>query len=134
MSMDQLLSQRITEVRSTAEYSLERLLLDINEQLCALMSKQGVSRSELADRLHVSRAWITKLLRGNQNLTFRSLVAVAHELGSRVEMRFVPRDPAYEEEWPVDTAFGANRKGTVSALKEPFASQLREASERAIAA
>jgi len=131
MNTQELLNQRLSEVRSTADYDLERLLLDVNEQLCSLMSKHGISRSELASRLSVSRAWITKLLRGDRNITLRSLVAVAHELGFRIDMRLIPRDATYEEEWPLRTPLDA--KATKSVLKEPFASQLREASD-AIAA
>lgn len=132
MNTLQPLDERLREARSTAEYSLERLLLDINEQLCQLMQNRGITRSELADRLHVSKPWITKLLKGNRNLTLRSLVAVAHELGLRVDMRFAPKQASYDEEWPAHARVAG---GTMaSGLKEPYASEIREAPEYARAA
>jgi transcriptional regulator with XRE-family HTH domain len=127
MNTQELLNQRLSEARSTADYSLERLLLDVNEQICSLMSKQDISRAQLADRLKVSRAWITKLLRGNRNITLKSLVDVAHELGYRADLKLVPREAAYEEEWSPRTKLDI--KEAKSALKEPFAAQIREASD-----
>jgi len=54
-------------------YEQERLLVDANELLVMVMKKKGVSRAELAKRLGKSKAFVTQVLRGNHNLTLRTL-------------------------------------------------------------
>jgi transcriptional regulator with XRE-family HTH domain len=44
------------------------------------MTEQNVSRAELARRLTTSRAWVTKLLRGNANFTLHTMVKVSTAL------------------------------------------------------
>ena len=92
MNTQALLDRRLAQADESLEYQFQWLVLDISEQLCELMSRRQVSRAELADRLGVSKAWVTKLLRGDRNITVRSLVKVAHELDLSVELRFAPTD------------------------------------------
>ena len=80
--------------RNTPEYELEWLLLDIHEALWAAMQARGVSRSELAERLGTSRAYITKLLEGQENMTLKTLVRVANALEMKVSTKFIPRERA----------------------------------------
>jgi len=76
-------AQRLKEYRDDPEFILEQLILDVTEQICAAMEGQDISRSELAQRLDVSRAYVTKLLNGHPNMTLRTLVEVAAALGLR---------------------------------------------------
>jgi len=46
-----------------------------------VMTKTGVSRSELARRLKVSRPMVTHILSGRQNMTIRTMVRVLRVLG-----------------------------------------------------
>ncbi len=78
----------------TPEYELEWLLLDIHEAVWAAMQARGVSRAELAERLGTSRAYITKLLEGQENMTVKTLVRVANALEMKVGMKLVPRERA----------------------------------------
>ena len=80
--------------RDTPEYELEWLLLDVHEAMWAAMQARGVSRSELAERLGTSRAYITKLLEGQENMTLKTLVRVANALEMKVVAKFVPRERA----------------------------------------
>jgi len=134
MGNEREFERRASSARRSADYHLERLLLDINEQICGLMSGQGISRSELAARLNVSRAWVTKLLRGDRNVTLRSLVTVAHELGFRMELGLIPRAFGYEEEWSPATIPTDRAGRAISAFEEVSAAQGKEARERAVAA
>ncbi|MHB8376504.1 MAG: helix-turn-helix domain-containing protein [Dehalococcoidia bacterium] len=77
--------------RHTPEFELEWLLLDLEEQIWAAMQAQGIARSELAERLGTSRAFVTKLLSGHENLTLKTLVRVANALEIKVELRMRPR-------------------------------------------
>jgi transcriptional regulator with XRE-family HTH domain len=51
----------------------ERLIMQATEAIATLLQEQGVSRAELARRIGKSPAFVTKLLRGDSNLTLRTL-------------------------------------------------------------
>ena len=69
------------------DYEFDRLAIEIGEQIVAHMERQEVSQSDLARRLGVSRARISQILRGSDNLTLKSIVAVAVGLDCRVGFR-----------------------------------------------
>lgn len=56
------------------------------------MGQLGVSRKELAGRIGSSPAYITKLLRGDANLTIESMAKVAHALGGRLHIHIAPEN------------------------------------------
>jgi len=84
----------IEQNEHTPGYELEWLLLDIHEAMWAAMQARGVSRAELAERLGTSRAYITKLLEGQENMTVKTLVRVANALEMKVAMKFESRERA----------------------------------------
>ncbi len=59
---------------------MEWLLLDLNEQIHEALTAKRVTRSELAERLGTSRAFVTKLLSGHENVTLKTLIRVASAL------------------------------------------------------
>ena len=69
------------------EFILDVILLDINETICSILEKKGMSRKEFARKLKVSPAYVTKILRGDPNLTLRSLVKISHSLGLSLDVR-----------------------------------------------
>jgi len=89
MSIDNLL-RRIKEAQRTPGFQFERLVVDLTEEICQAMQDQGISRSELAKRLGKSKAWITKLLRGDQNMTLKTVVTVLWELGQTLNVDVQP--------------------------------------------
>ena len=78
---------QLIEFKDDPEFVLEGVLLDTNDQICARMNELGVTRAELAQRLGVSRQYITKLLNGKPNLTLRSLVDIAMALDLDITVR-----------------------------------------------
>ena len=50
------------------------------------MKELGLSQTELAKRMNVSRPYITKVLRQNVNFSFRTAAKLAHAL----KMDFIP--------------------------------------------
>lgn len=64
----------------------ERLILDATEMLIALMEREGVSRTDLADRIGKSKGHVSQLLNGGRNMTLRTLAEVAFALDSRVSI------------------------------------------------
>lgn len=73
-------------------YEQERLLVEATELLCETMEKKGISRAQLARRLGKSKAYITQILRGNQNMTLRTLADISDVLDVRISLKAVPRE------------------------------------------
>jgi len=71
-------------------YWVASLILDFTEGLYKTMEANGVSRSELARRLGVSPAYITKVLRGNVNFTLDSMVRLVRAAGGEVRLQVAP--------------------------------------------
>lgn len=86
----QWLQQYLDRYRDDPEYVLEGVVLDLTDQIAVAMQDQGISRAELAERLGVSRAYITKVLGGSTNMTLRTLVRLALALGLVPEVSLVP--------------------------------------------
>lgn len=91
MSVNEL-ARLFEESQKSSEYQLERAIVDFTEDVCQIMEDKGISRADLARRLGKSRAWVTKLLRGDRNLTLKTIVDVLWELGYKGTV-------AVEPEW-----------------------------------
>ncbi|MBX9658875.1 MAG: helix-turn-helix domain-containing protein [Nitrospiraceae bacterium] len=85
------LRQKLEAARNTFEYRLEKILFEVAEQVCKLIESQGMTRSELAKRLGVTPAYITKILNGNPNLTIKSLLMLSEALGQTLDIHFEPK-------------------------------------------
>jgi len=68
--------------------------LEFTDSLVAQMEAQGVSGAELARRMGTSRAWVSRVLSGESNLTAASMGKLAFALGMRVTTQMVPLDEA----------------------------------------
>ena len=90
MNIDAL-REKINAARDTFDYRLEKILLQLGEDICLLMEQQGLSRTQLAERMGVSPAYITKILSGNPNLTIKSLLKLADAMGKELMLQFSPR-------------------------------------------
>ena len=93
MNTPQWFGQRISELESDPAYRAERLVLELNEEICRLMEEQNISRAELARRLGVQRQFITKLLNGIPNLTLLTLVKIALALDAQIEIKLAGQKP-----------------------------------------
>ena len=71
------LEQRVIPDGDRFEYVSEKLMLRYFRAIRRRMREEGITQTELAERLGVSQAYISKLLKYNQNLTIRSLALLA---------------------------------------------------------
>ncbi len=76
------------------EYLFELLATDLGEAIVARMEAAGINRTELAERMGVSRARVSQVLGGHDNLTLKTLVAVAHALDTPPPHWCEPPPPA----------------------------------------
>jgi antitoxin component HigA of HigAB toxin-antitoxin module len=71
-------------------YEQERLLVDATELIATVMKFKGMKRGDLAEKLGKSRAFITQVLRGNQNLTLKTIGDLLYAMNYRLAMRALP--------------------------------------------
>lgn len=76
-------------LESTDEYHFESAKLEFALELKRAMEREGLNNAQLADRLEVSRPMVTKLLRGDANVTIETMVKVARRLGGKLFIRLV---------------------------------------------
>lgn len=88
--------------RKNALYAAEGMLIDVTEQIAHLLDARHMTRADLAHALGCSKAYVTKLLAGNQNLTLESLVRLAIPLKARLHIRLVPIAPRTSRRLKID--------------------------------
>lgn len=76
--------------RNSFEYKKERVIADFTDRICRRLEELGMSQSELARRLGVSRGYVTNFLRGNVNYTVETAVKISTALAMDYESVLVP--------------------------------------------
>jgi len=76
----------LEKARKHESYWIESALYDFTETICELMESSNMNRTELARRLDVSPAYITKLLRGNANVTIKTMVRLSRVFGRELHI------------------------------------------------
>jgi transcriptional regulator with XRE-family HTH domain len=74
-------------VEEEAEYKK----LMIAEELLLLMKEQGISRSQLAERMGVGPSRVTAMMTGSNNFTIDTLVRAGRAVGAELHQHFVPQ-------------------------------------------
>ena len=74
------------------DYWLEGVKIEFTEQMLAQMDALSISRKDLAQRLGVSPAYITKILRGSTNFTLKSMVGIARALNCELHPHLQRKD------------------------------------------
>ena len=82
----------LAEAQKDHAYWVEGAILEFTEDMVNRMEEQGISRSELARRIGVSPAYVTKILRGSTNFTLDTMVKVARALDCEFRCRLQPRE------------------------------------------
>lgn len=82
------------------EYEFDLLAIDVGERIVERMEELRMTRTRLAAAVGVSKARISQILSGHDNLTLKSLVAVATGLESRIELRLKGKEIDTKSERP----------------------------------
>lgn len=90
MNAEKWFKEQLDKFKDDVEFLTEKVILDFTEQVVAYMEKRGINRAELAKRLGVSKAFITKLLNGNPNLTIKTMVSLAKTLNCDLNIELCP--------------------------------------------
>lgn len=97
-------AEHLAEAKKRPAYWSYRAYLEFIDGICEQMDAQDVSSAELARRMGTSRAWVSKVLRGENNLTMASMGKLAFALGMRVKAELAPLDLEAEAAGPASEA------------------------------
>lgn len=85
------LENYVEQKQYTVDFQTELATIDFNEKIIAKMDELKINRAELAKRLGVSKAFVTKLLNGNPNMTIRTMISIALALDCQLYQDIYPR-------------------------------------------
>jgi transcriptional regulator with XRE-family HTH domain len=91
MKLETWYKEKIQKFRDDVEFLTETAILDFTEKIVDKMHKTGLSRAELAQKLGVSKPFVTKLLNGNPNMTIKTMVSIAHALECELGVELCPK-------------------------------------------
>jgi transcriptional regulator with XRE-family HTH domain len=80
--------------RQSDSYWETRAALDFTESVYQRMTALGLTKSQLAERLGTSPAYVTKILGGEANFTLKTMVRLARALEAQLAVHLVPEDEA----------------------------------------
>lgn len=102
MKLEDRVRQRLNEYERDPGYQAERLSILVTEEVARLMKQAGVNRTELAARMNVSKARVSRLLSGAPNMTLATLASIALALESEVRVSL--------REWKDAASFHGSRE------------------------
>jgi transcriptional regulator with XRE-family HTH domain len=85
-----LVEQFVQTQDGMRSFQQERAIYEVTERIEDRMEEQGISRSELAQRLGKTKGWVTQLLDGEANKTIRTIADVFAVLGLELHFREEP--------------------------------------------
>ncbi|MHB9117126.1 MAG: helix-turn-helix domain-containing protein [Burkholderiales bacterium] len=103
---------------------IQKAKLDFSLALEFQRHLSGMTYSAIAEKIGTSKAYITKVFRGDANLTIESMVKLARASGGRVDIRIVD-EQSHASRWirtiaalPVDTSKQPIRTDNVVMMSE----------------
>ena len=87
MALSKSLKERLEEFKKTDDYWINSAKLDFAITIEAKRRECGMSNAELARALNTSNAYISKVLRGDTNLTIESMVKLSRAVGYNLEIK-----------------------------------------------
>ncbi|MBE0653121.1 MAG: helix-turn-helix transcriptional regulator [Bacteroidales bacterium] len=82
----------VKEAKERDVYWVEHAILEFTTDLYQLMQQKGTSKTELADILGTSQAYITKVFSGNAKFTIQSMVKLTRALGGKLHIRVASKE------------------------------------------
>ncbi|MFM2276240.1 MAG: hypothetical protein RL211_2112 [Pseudomonadota bacterium] len=89
MKLSSSLKSYFDEARKTDGYWAEKAKIDFSIALDSQRDYAKVTYAEIAKRLGSSPAYVSKVFRGDTNLTIESMVKLARSIGGQLDIRIV---------------------------------------------
>ncbi|HEY9166393.1 MAG TPA: helix-turn-helix transcriptional regulator [Candidatus Kryptonia bacterium] len=91
-------NQLLDKFKDDPEFIFQGLILRVSEDIASLLKTQNMTRGKLAEKLNCSAAYVTKLLRGSENLTLKKLFEVSRALNAEFSVHMSARASAFDRE------------------------------------
>lgn len=91
-----LFATLFTEMEENDDYHVEGAKIEIAEQIYLLMQKKKISQSDLARKLKMNRAYVSKILKGNTNFTVETLVRIGRRLEAEWDFKLAEKSVGKE--------------------------------------
>ena len=81
------------EILKSPEYWFEHAQNDLYGQVVEYMEKEGINQNQLAERLGVTKGYVSQILKGEFNYTLKKLIEISLAIGKvpQIEYRTVAR-------------------------------------------
>ena len=79
-----------SELKQTPEYWLETIQNEIFRQVKNYMEENNLNQTQLANKLGVSKGYISQILNGNFNFTLKKLIELSIAIGVVPDLKFKP--------------------------------------------
>lgn len=99
MKISKALRGFIEDARNTDSYWVEEAKLQFALGLEAQRRLAGMTYKAVADKIGTSAAYITKIFRGDSNVTIESMVKLARATGGRLDVRII--DASVGSQWDI---------------------------------
>jgi transcriptional regulator with XRE-family HTH domain len=73
-------SRLFEEAEKDSKFHAETLKIEIAEQIFCAMERKNLNRAQLAEKLGLDKSYISKVLKGNINLTIETIAKIGKEL------------------------------------------------------
>lgn len=80
--------QRFAEFKKSLEYALEIAKLQVVASVTEIAERSNLSQKEIARRMEVSEAQVSKIMRADQNLTLSTLVKLSKAIDADLTISF----------------------------------------------
>lgn len=80
------------EIQSTTEYWAQRAMSSASLDLTRLFVRSGMTKTQWAEKIGKSKAYISRVFNDDINFTIKTLVSLARSLNGHVEIRVVPNE------------------------------------------
>lgn len=83
--------------KERVEFLTDRIQLDILAQITNIMRKQGISRSDLAVKLKVSKSYVSQLFSCDKRLNLKTLAQLEHILDAKLNCAMSEKRVEFEQ-------------------------------------
>jgi transcriptional regulator with XRE-family HTH domain len=116
------LKSMMDAARASHAFKAETAIMEFTEEISRMMEERKISKTQLAQRLGASPAYITKILRGTSNFTLDSMVKIATALGCNYRSHLQREESAcdwidFSREEPVRAGYFSSSQFTPVALE-----------------
>ena len=88
MKRDSWFTKLVASYKYDFDYRLEGIIWNLTEDICRRMETLKMNRTQLAKKLAVSPAAVTKILNGNSNFTLRTLLSLSDAMDADLKIEF----------------------------------------------